>query len=69
MTWCFKPSEAFYHTDKFDVDELAELWNKKYEQSWREFLGENDEVDVKYKDGYAEGWRLGKIKSTNGDSM
>ena len=42
MTWCFKPSEAIYHTDKFDVEELAEMWNRKYEHSWREFLGEND---------------------------
>ena len=45
------------------------LWNKKYEQSWRESLGENDEVDVKHKDGDAEGWRIGKIKSTNGDTL
>ena len=57
MTWNFWPFGARNEADKIKIEDLANLWIRKYEATWREALQEGDEIDVKYKDEEVEGWR------------
>ena len=61
MTWCFWPFSVRNEADKIDVEDLAKLWFRKYEATWRDALRKGDEVDIKYKDGKVHGWRPGQI--------
>ena len=69
MTWNFWPFGARNEADKIKIEDLAKLWNRKYEATWREALQEGDEIDIKYKDAEVQGWRQGLIKSISGDSL
>ena len=69
MTWCFWPFGARTETDKIKLDDLAQLWLRKYEASWREVLQKEDDVDLKYEDAKIRGWRQGRIMSVSGDSL
>ena len=46
MTWNFWPFGARNEADKIKIEDLANLWIRKYEATWREALQEGDEIDV-----------------------
>ena len=69
MTWCFWPFGVRNEADKIKLEDLAKLWFRKHEATWRQALQQGDDIDIKYKDGKVYGWRQGQIRSVSGDSL
>ena len=69
MTWCFWPYGVRNEDDRIKLDDLAKLWCRKYDATWREALKAGDDVDVQYEDKKSRGWCQGQIKSACGDSL
>ena len=69
MTWCFWPFGKRIEEDRIKLEDLAKLWLRKHEATWREALQKGDDVDVEYEDKKTRGWLQGQIKSFNGDSL
>ena len=46
-------------SDRIKLDDLAKLWHRKYEATWREVLKEGDVIDIRYEDAKIRAWRQG----------